>query len=369
MGYTAGQLIGFLEQQYDPALQAQWDNSGLQVGDRQAQVSKVLLSLDVTGEVIEYAVSERHNFILSHHPLLFAALKSIDVRTGTGNVLARALANAITIYSLHTNLDVAPGGVSHQLARVLELADVAVLDPLPGKYLKLAVFVPEDYVDAVRKALGDAGAGWIGNYSHCTFAAAGTGSFLPGEGTNPHIGRQGKLELVAEQRLETLVPRSRLRQVLAAMEQAHPYEEIAFDVIPLENPGRSGFGCVGDLPQPMAWPTFLKFCAERLGTQVLRATPPAGELVGRVAVCGGRGGHLAAKAVAAGAQALVTGDVDHHQVLAAKEQGLALIDAGHRPTEQVVLPVLAEKLKQQFAGLTVDLYQNGLDAEYFCTSE
>jgi len=213
------------------------------------------------------------------------------------------------------------------------------------------VFVPESHEKEVRQALGDAGAGFIGNYSHCTFRAQGTGTFLPREGANPYLGTVGQVEEVAEFRLETIVPEGILNQVVQAMLQAHPYEEVAYDLYPLANAGKpaNGLGRVGDLPEPMSPERFLAFVKERLSITAVRAVPGRPSLIRRVALCGGSGGSLIKEAVKKGAQAFVAGDLNYHEGHLAQSLGLMLIDAGHGPTEKVVLPWLAEQLQQKLA--------------------
>lgn len=338
MAVTTGKVISLLEREALPGLQAEWDNSGLQVGDRQWPVEKILLALDITVEVVQYAIHHGYNFIFSHHPLLFHSQKRIDAATPTGRIIALALTNKISIYSMHTNLDVVKGGVSDALAELLNLTDVKILDRQKGDYYKLAVFGPNSHLVPLRQALGEAGAGWIGNYSHCVFSAPGQGTFLPRAGAEPWLGDVGTLTEVEEFKVETLVPSHQLTQVLAAMTSVHPYEEIAYDLVPLANPANHGLGRIGLLPQAMTLDTFAARVASVLDCPLPKLSGEGKGKVRKIAVCGGSGGSFVDLAHRRKADVLVTGDIDHHQALTASQLGLALVDPGHYFSE---IPILA----------------------------
>ncbi|HOC06785.1 MAG: Nif3-like dinuclear metal center hexameric protein [Bacillota bacterium] len=356
MSVKAGRIVSLLQQLAPLHLQEDWDNSGLQVGSLSWQTDKILLALDVTPEVVEYASKEKCGFILSHHPLIFHKLSRIDASTPVGACIAGALTNRICIYAMHTNLDVIPGGVSDALAALLQLQDIQVLDKDRGDYCKLAVYVPDSHLEQVRTALGDAGAGWMGNYSHCTFASPGRGQFLPREGANPWLGQQGQLEEVSEYKLETLVQRSQLAAVLAAMKKAHPYEEVAYDIVPLENKGEHGLGRIGHLPQPMALGDFAARLAKMLGCPAVKVCGEKARQVSKVAVCGGSGGDLVTLAHYSGADVLVTGDVGHHAALEAAGLGLSLVDPGHYASEFPVIKVLESYLQDNLKEIAIIKY-------------
>ncbi|MTI94800.1 MAG: Nif3-like dinuclear metal center hexameric protein [Firmicutes bacterium] len=337
-------------------LQAPWDNSGLQVGSKTWCANRVLLALDITPSVLDYALAKDYNLVISHHPLMFKAPKHIDPETALGKCISLALSEKIGIYSLHTNLDVVTDGVSEQLARELDVSVTGVLEPT-GKLYKLAVFVPEDYLEQVREALGAAGAGHIGNYSHCTFTSPGTGTFMPHSGSSPFIGAVGKLETVREQRLEAVVTSHRLHSVLAAMIDAHPYEEVAHDVYPLENRGVVGFGRIGDLSVPRTLSTFAKECIARLNCSGIRVAGSLDKELRRAAVCGGSGGDFWRQALALGADVYVSGDISHHEALDAAAAGMAIIDVGHYQSERLILDFLQNHLLQEYPeNLVCDCY-------------
>lgn len=340
-------LIDLVEDIAPTSLAENWDNVGLLVGDPHAGIEGVLVALDLTQEVIEEALNKQCNFVILHHPPIFQPLKKLTASNPETKLILTAAQYGLNIYAAHTNLDKAPGGVNDRLAQVLSLNNVEILSAkVKEKHYKLVVFVPETHEKEVRQAMGDAGAGFIGNYSHCTFRARGTGTFLPQSGADPFLGEVGQMEEVAEFRLETIVPENILGKVLQAMMAAHPYEEVAYDLYPLANAGtpRSGLGRVGSLPEPLSPEDLIALVKEKLSISSVKAVPGTHELIQRVAVCGGAGGSLIKEAARKGAQAFITGDVDYHEGQLAESLGLMLIDAGHGTTEKVVLPFLAEQL-------------------------
>ena len=359
MSIKAGKVISILEDLAPRQLQAEWDNSGLQVGDRAWTVTRILIALEVTLDVIRYAADNGFDFVITHHPLIFKKLDRIDGSTPMGKIISLALINKISIYAMHTNLDFVQGGVSDALADLLSLKKVEVLEKQKGDYFKLAVFVPTPHLNQLRIALGDAGAGRLGNYSHCSYSSRGRGSFLPIEGASPWIGDVGKLEEVDESRLETIVEGYKLSNVLSAMIAAHPYEEVAYDLIPLANSGDYGLGRIGNLPQVLTLEQFTLAVGSALNCSSLRVIGQ-GNLVKKVAVCGGSGGHLVGLAHRRGADVLVTGDVGHHQALEAQELGLAVIDPGHYHSEYPVLKIIESRMSLG-KGADVALYPGHTD--------
>lgn len=330
------------------SLAEEWDNCGLQVGDPVASVNRVLVALTPLPEVFEEAEESGADFLLFHHPLIFGGLDSVDTGSYPGDLLARAVRNGITVYAAHTNYDAAPGGVSNALADALELnGSLEVVSPR-GELRKLVVFVPEENVDRVSGALDGAGAGVIGDYTHCTFRTPGTGTFLPGEAANPYLGERGELEKAREVRLETVVPAHLAGQAARAATDAHPYEETALDIYPIEgHPEGCGYGRVGHLPQPLAPEALADHVSASLEFQArLVANPEPGQRIERLAVLGGSGGSFIREASASGARAYITGDLDYHDALLAESLGLTAIDAGHAATELPSLGPLAARLAE-----------------------
>lgn len=327
-------------------LAEEWDNCGLQVGDLESSAKRVLVCLTPLPEVFDEAEEKGADFLLFHHPLIFEPLKSVDTARYPENLVARAVTAGVTVYAAHTSYDTAPGGVSDALARALGLeGPLDVVSPR-GEMRKLVVFVPEEAVDRVADALFDAGAGMIGDYTRCTFRTPGTGTFLGGETTDPYLGRRGNPERVEEVRLETVVPAHSVRRAARAAIAAHPYEETALDIYPVEgNPGGCGYGRLGRLPQALTPEELCEYVSRSLGFSArLTANPHPDRRVERVAVLGGSGGSFITEVATSGAQAYVTGDLDYHEVLLAGSLGLTAIDAGHAATELPSLEPLAKRL-------------------------
>lgn len=337
------------------------DNPGLQIGNPEAEITGILVALEITPKVVRTAAAENINFICTHHPLLWHPLKKINTGQPPGNLLVEICRCSLHVYSAHTNLDVAPAGLGNYLGNLLGLTNQAVLEPtLNLKLYKLVVFTPKGYEEKVREAICAAGAGHLGNYDTCTFQAQGTGTFRPLVGASPFYGEEGKLEKAEEYRLETIVPETSLSSVLAAMRQAHPYEEIAYDLYLLQNQGPLlGFGSVGELPQAVPLATFATQIKETLGLEKVKVSGELKSLIQKVAVCPGAGGELWKKAWAKGAEVLVTGDLKYHQIQNARVHGLSTIDVGHHGSEKHVVTLLAEylaaKLPQKIHLLTFEV--------------
>ena len=340
---TVGEVAGYIEKLAPLALAESWDRVGLQVGRAGDEVKRLLVCLDVTAEVVSRAVETECRMIVSHHPLFFGDFTGLTEADAAGRLGLRLAEEGINLYVSHTNLDKAPGGINDALAAVFGLADVRVIESA-GRLLKLVVFVPKAALAAVRKALGDAGAGVIGLYSHCSFSQPGIGAFRPMPGARPSEGEVGKDNRVEEYRLEVEVSPADLNRVLEAMSAVHPYEEVAFDIYELQNEDRRyGLGRVGELADGMSLEAFVEVCRERV-SRGLRVAGPAESMVNRVAVCGGSGASVIERAAAAGAEVLVTGDIKYHDAQKALRLGLAIIDAGHDATELVGLGELASRL-------------------------
>ena len=318
-------------------------------------IRKILLSLEVDPRVVSEAKRSGANLIICHHPVIYRKLDKITGDDFSERVAIEAIKQEVGIFVAHTNLDCAPEGVNDVLAQRLELQNVCTLVPsFEDQHLKVVVFVPEDHVDGVRAAMCKAGAGVIGDYSYCSFQAPGTGTFVPSEDSRPFSGEIGKLNTEPELRLEVLVREAVLSDVLAAMKSAHPYEEIAYDVYKLSNAGRKhGLGRVGDLPDAVGFKDYVELVKRRLRIQKTRIVGRPRKKIKRVAVCGGSGSRLIQHAMAAGADAFVTGEVGYHEMVSADSMGLCVVEAGHGFSERVVLPVLAENLQRKLPDLRI----------------
>ena len=352
MSLRAADIFKLIEKMAPLNLAENWDNVGLLVGSVHKKVRKIILTLDVSEAIIRQAVEIGADLIVSHHPFPFQPLKRIICDEDEGKMLSLLLKNEIVLYTAHTNLDSASGGVNDVLAQLLDLKDVTPLGQSSQPLQKIVVFVPLGHEDAVRQAMMEAGAGHIGRYSHCSFQIAGTGTFLPAQDTQPFIGRQNELSRVEEVRLETIVPADLTRRVVEAMLAVHPYEEAAYDLYPLLNTlPQVGPGRVGNLPEALCLESFAALVKSRLDTEGIRIAGPMDMQIRRVAVCGGSGAEYHGAARKMGAQVLVTGDVKYHDAQKIMSVGMAVVDAGHFATEFPVLKVLQAKLRQEIEDL------------------
>ncbi len=342
MPATCRDIIDIIEAAAPPCMAEKWDNTGLQLGHPDKQVKKVMVAIDLLEEVAREAVEKQVDMIVTHHPFILKPVKSIREDHFTGKVASMLIRNGISLYCAHTNLDIAPGGINDMLAEKLELGDTRVLaETVKEYYNKIVVYVPAGHEDRVRDAMADAGAGWIGNYSHCTFQTQGTGTFKPADGTNPYIGTRGILEKVEEYRLETIVPREITSRVIDAVKDVHPYEEVAYDIFRLEN-RREGFGLgrIGVLDKEMSLKEFAGRVKELLGLEYVTVSGDLNKAISKVALCGGSGGSLIQQAVARGADVYVTGDIKYHQAHQALSLDMAIVDAGHYGTEKFSADIL-----------------------------
>ncbi|MCK5692469.1 MAG: Nif3-like dinuclear metal center hexameric protein [Bacteroidales bacterium] len=349
------EITSYLEELASLSLQESYDNSGLQVGDPGMEVSGILVALDVSEEVLLEAEKLGFNLVLTHHPVIFGGLKSLTGRSGPERIVKLAIQKEIAIYSAHTNFDAITGGVNSALANRLGLVNQRILAPLSGTLKKVVVYVPHAQLEKVRQAMFDAGAGHIGEYDNCSFNMEGSGTFRGGEGTKPFIGESGLLQQEPETRLETIVPVHLVGALINAMTTAHPYEEVAYDIYPLENKDpRRGSGMIGRLEYPMEEEVFLGFLKDRFRASVVRHSALLGSAVKKVAVCGGSGSFLLAKAKAAGADVFVTGDMKYHQFFEA-EGKLVVMDIGHFESEQFTRELFYDLLMKKFPKFAVRL--------------
>ena len=344
-----------------------WDNVGLLVGDAAQNIQNIMVTLDVTPEVVREAIAKNTDLIIAHHPMIFSPLKRVVQDGGTGQMIRSLIKNDIGIYASHTNMDIAFGGLNDILASKLQLEDMKVLDvSAHKKFKKIVVFVPVGHEDAVREAMSREGAGWIGNYSDCTYMTKGIGTFRPGEDTNPYIGEKGAVEKVEEYRVETIIPEDKVKKVIQAMTQAHPYEEVAYDIYPVELEGEPmGLGRIGILPKPLALAEFINSVKGVLDIDHVRYTGKENRMVSKVAVCTGSGGEYISLCVKLGADVYVTGEIKYHQAQLAAEAGLNVIAAGHFETENIMVPFLIDYLKNNFENEGLHIYPSECNQGFF----
>ncbi len=330
-------VIRYMEELAPSFLALPGDSAGLQTGHPEAEIKKILVALDPGHDTFVEVEKTGADMLVTHHPLFYNKLSSLDESLSSGALAAAALRKGIHIFSAHTNYDIAPRGVNYHLAEALELpADQGRVLEVTGReqFLKLVVFIPAGHEDSIRDAIAKAGAGQIGDYSHCTFQIPGTGTFMPGEGTDPYIGSHNKLERVEEIRMETVLPFARKGEVVQALIETHPYEEVAYDLYPLALEGKAlGLGLYFNLEKPFSLEAVLNKCRLALKSESLRYWDAGKSNFSRVAVCGGSGGSLIEPAVKQGAEVLISGDFRYHDLRLAQSYGLALVDAGHDATE------------------------------------
>ncbi|HEY6950903.1 MAG TPA: Nif3-like dinuclear metal center hexameric protein [Bacteroidota bacterium] len=339
--------IGHIIEDWAPKWTA-WekDNVGLQVGHRTRRVSRILIALDLTKEVVNEAIKKQVDLIITHHPPLFRPLSSLTDSDQTGKLILALAEHSIAVYSAHTNLDFTRNGVSFTLAQILGLQKIRFLSPLAGTLSKIVVFVPSTHVEMIAQEMSAAGAGVIGQYDACSFRIEGTGTFRGNSESKPFLGRKTEFERVREVRLEMVAPTASVDEVVEGIRKVHPYEEVAYDVYPLKTPSTNfGMGAIGVLKREVTLESFLRGCKRSLSAQSLRFTGRLREKIRTVAVCGGSGSDLLGAALSAHADVFVTADVRYHTFHSAQGR-IALVDAGHWETEHSILQPLQNRLKE-----------------------
>lgn len=350
---TIGRIIEHLESIAPPSLQEAYDNAGLITGLPGWECTGMLCALDATDEVVEEARENGCNFIVAHHPIIFTGLKKINGKNYVEKSVIKAIKHDIAIYAIHTNLDNLVDGVNGEMANRLGLVKREVLLPKPGHLLKLHCFVPSTHLEKLRSAIFGAGGGYIGLYSDCSFSSEGVGSFRAGEGAQPFVGKPGELHEEKESRLEIVFPSFLQEAVLKAMREAHPYEEIAYDILSLQNPlSNTGSGLVGDLPEPLEEKQFLDRVKNAFSLPLVRHTRLRGEPVSRVALCGGAGSFLISNALRSGAQFFISSDIKYHEFFDANDR-IVIADIGHYESEQFTINLLQRVLQQKFPNFAV----------------
>lgn len=363
-------IAGIINKSYPFHLAEDWDNVGIQLGTLTSEIRRILVALDPLPAVIDEALTQHCDLLVTHHPLIFSPLRQITSSTSTGSSIIQAIQGGLAHLAMHTNFDIAKDGLNDLLAARLELQGLKELK-VSGhvELLKLVVFVPADQLEKVRHALF-AHAEQLGNYRDCSFSAPGEGTFLPLDGAQPAIGSVGSLERVPEQRLELLVRRDRLAKAVRTLMAVHPYEEPAFDCYPLLNKSQTyGLGRIGHLATPQPLKEFAHTVGTRLGCRDIRIVGDHSRIIQTVALCSGSGTSLLREAARAGADLLLTGDVKYHDAREAETLGMALLDAGHFPTEQLMVSAVCDFLAQscQAAGYTVEVFGSHRETDPFCT--
>jgi len=343
------EVIQFLEQKFPLHWQEDFDNCGVQCGDKERDIKGILVCFDLSEAVIDEAIAKGANMVISHHPIIYKnSIKRIEPTDRVGKILCKALENKILLYSMHTNIDSGKQGGNVVFAEKLGLQKLSVLSPQENQFCKLIVFVPSENSVLLKEALFRAGCGNIGNYSHCCFSCEGIGSFKPLAGSNPSIGKHNRMERVEEERIEMIFPKVKKRQVIDTLYQNHPYEEPTFDIIALENLNKEvGLGRIGFLPKPMPAQEFIQYVKEKLKLEMVRYSGNVQGEITKVAVCGGGGASFVTHALAAGADAYITGDLKYHDFFI-PENKMLLIDIGHFEGEHFIREIIVSLLKENF---------------------
>jgi dinuclear metal center YbgI/SA1388 family protein len=343
-----GEITSFLESVAPLHLQESYDNAGLLTGNSSWDCSGIITTLDATEAVVKEAIENKCNLIIAHHPIIFGGLKKITGKNYVEQTIITAIKNDIAIYAIHTNLDNVLHGVNAAIADKLGFINRKILLPKNETLKKLFTFVPVEFAENVRSAIFNAGGGHISNYSECSFNTAGQGTFKPGEGTNPFTGKRGIRHTEDEIKMEMIFPAWQQQIILSAMIAAHPYEEVAYDIVPLDNQNQQvGSGLLGELSEPISETDFLNLLKKKFNLSLIRHTVLLGKPVKKVALCGGAGSFLTGAALSAGADFYITGDVKYHEFFDANSR-LVIADIGHYESEQFTTDLLFDILSQKF---------------------
>ncbi|CAM3960839.1 Nif3-like dinuclear metal center hexameric protein [Paenibacillus alkaliterrae] len=352
--FAHGQTVIQIMEQLAPKHYAvENDKIGLQLGTLNKPIKKLLVALDVTDSVVNEAIKQGVELIIAHHAIIYRPLAKLDTSTAAGQLYEKLIKHDIAVYISHTNLDVADGGMNDWLADLVGIVpeERQCLEEVhTDKLYKLVVFVPESHHEQVLEAVWRSGAGEVGNYTNCSFNMKGTGTFIPGQGTDPFVGTQGKLEKADEIRIETIVPYSVHRKTVQALLKAHPYEEVAYDLYPVDLKGRSfGLGRSGKLAEPVSLGELAEQVKRIFEVPAVRVVGPLDRVVRKAAVLGGAGAKYVRHAIFAGADVLITGDIDYHTAHDALAAGMTIIDPGHN-MEKVMKQRVADWMNERLQG-------------------
>lgn len=362
------EIIAVMETIAPTYLAESWDNVGLQIGSQERDVNKVLLTLDITEEVVDEAIDKGVQLIIAHHPFIFNGLMSINMDELKGKLLEKMIKNDIGLYVAHTNLDKAELGLNDFIAQKLHIEKRKPLKKSEQEtFYKIVVYVPVDYTQDILDVLGECGAGFIGNYSHCTFRTVGKGTFKPEDGADPFIGEEDELAVVEENRIESIVTGKILQNLISGLKAVHPYEEMAYDLYPLENEDlevREGLGRIGYLKEAMPPDAFVEMVKDALQLDFVRTagTPP--DVVEKAALCTGSGAEFIGLAKVQGADVYITGDIKYHDAQRAEENNLWVIDAGHFGTEKMVVSLLDYLLSQRIDTSELTCYETTKNEDF-----
>ena len=349
------EIIKYLEEKVPLSYQESYDNCGLLVGDKDTKITSVLTCLDCTEEVIQDAIEKKCNLIVSHHPIIFKPLNRLSNSSYVERIIFQAIKNDIAIYALHTNLDNIINGVSYTFTDRIGLKNVKILKEKNSGLSKLITYVPKKYFIKIQTALFSVGAGKIGNkYDQCSFYSDGLGTFRPLEEANPFIGKKNNFSSQKEVKLEIVFSSYLQKNVVKTLLEAHPYEEVAYEIIRLNNSNNIGSGVIGDLNEKMDVQSFFKLLKKVMPYSILKHTKLSNKQIKRVAFCGGSGSFLSNEAILKGADIFISSDFKYHDFFSADGK-IIIADIGHYETEQFVAEHISRILKKNFPKLDVIL--------------
>lgn len=348
------EIIKTIEEAVPKSLQESYDNSGLQVGDTNRRINKILINLDCTEKLIDEAIEKKADLIVTHHPLLFSGIKRVSKNTEIERIIHKSIQHEIAIYAMHTNLDCHYEGVSRYIGKKLELENIKTLEPKDDFLYKLAVFIPEKHVELVKSSIFEAGAGYIGNYDCCSFNTSGLGTFRALENAKPYVGKKNETHTEQEIKTEIIVPKHLLSKVVFNLLKAHPYEEPAYDIYPVANKyEKAGLGIIGNLKEPMKEIEFLKNLKNTLSLPLIKHTVIRNKPIKTVAFCGGSGSSLIYKAMQKGADIYITGDIKYHDFFNHNNK-IILADIGHFESEIHTKDLMFDLLIKKFPTFAVE---------------
>lgn len=348
-------IIDTIENFAPTALQESYDNCGLIYGNEEWKISSAILTLDCTEEIVDEAIDKRAGLIIAHHPILFTGIKSLTGKNYVEKTLLKAIKNDIAIYAAHTNMDNVLQGVNKKIADKLQLTDTKILAPKKQTLKQLYVYVPMSHLTKVQEVLWEAGAGNIGNYSHCSYNIQGDGTYMPLENANPFLGEKDFLQKEKETKIEVVFPYYLQSKVITAMKKTHPYEEIAYGIINLDNNiSNIGSGIIGELKNEMLASDFLTFLKEKMQLHCIKHTRLLKKTIKKVAICGGSGSFLISNAINAQADIYITSDIKYHQFFDAEDK-IVIADIGHYESEQYTPEIFLEILSKKFPTFALHL--------------
>lgn len=349
------EIVSYLDDFAPRILAEDYDNVGLLIGDYNTNVSGVLITLDVTEEVVDEAIKLNKNIIVAHHPIIFRGIKKITKSNEIERIIYKAIKNDIAIYAGHTNFDNIKAGVNGKICEKLSLQNCKIISPKKNQLLKLVAYVPVEHAEKLRQAIFDAGAGNIGDYDNASFNSEGIGTFRANDNAKPFIGKKGEVHSENEIKIETIFPIYNKGKVITALLNKHPYEEPAFDIFMLENTSKEiGSGMIGNLKEELNEEEFLAFVKETFNTGIIRHTKLKSKKIRRVAVCGGTCSFLINSAKSVKADAFITADIKYHEFFDI-ENSMLLLDIGHYESEQYTKEIFYELLTKNFSNFAVDL--------------